>query len=258
MASSKRSFSDMSKSDNQPNDSKASSRPTKRKRFGAKPKSKSKDGSINALKKRVRTIERLFNKNDDIPGHIRVELERELSAHKASIAEITYRKKRSEMIKKYHMVRFFERQKAERLVKQLKKRLSSEATTEKADEIKAKLEIAEVDLAYTRYYPFLEPYISLYPKKVAKDGSTATAKAALDAERPPIWKEVQEALGQGTRALEKLRDRNPDGEPIVLKADKEPQAFAIRKKSPKDKVTEDDMDAGPSDQESDSDGFFEE
>ncbi|CAI4211825.1 unnamed protein product [Parascedosporium putredinis] len=149
-----------------------------------------KDGSINALKKRVRTIERLFNKGSDVPGNTKVELERELAAHKATITELTYRKKRSEMIKKYHMVRFFERQKAERLVKQLTKQLK----TAESDEIKAQLHVAE--------------------GSAADESTTPTAKAALDAERPPMWKEIEEALARGPRALEKMRDRNPDGDVV--------------------------------------------
>lgn len=305
MASSKRSFSDMHKASD---DSKPRPRPNKRHRFGAKPKNQTKDGSINALKKRVRTIERLFNKGSDVPGNTKVELERELAAHKATIMEITYRKKRSEMIKKYHMVRFFgasclvpcflrqtslqasnsrcrearlfreanihlfsfhiERQKAERLVKQLTKQLK----TAESDEVKAQLHVAEVDVAYTRYFPLLEAYVSLYPKKdsAADKSTTPTAKAALDAERPPMWKEIEEALAQGPRALERMRDRNPDGDVVVLKADreseepaaKEPKAATTKNKagatSYKKNARDTSRNTMPNDSDSDSDGFFEE
>lgn len=265
MASSKRSFSDMHKASD---DSKPRPRPNKRHRFGAKPKNQTKDGSINALKKRVRTIERLFNKGSDVPGNTKVELERELAAHKATITELTYRKKRSEMIKKYHMVRFFERQKAERLVKQLTKQLK----TAESDEIKAQLHVAEVDVAYTRYFPLLEAYVSLYPKKgsAADESTTPTAKAALDAERPPMWKEIEEALARGPRALEKMRDRNPDGDVVVLKADRESEEPAAKESkaattkskagatSYKKNARETSRNAMPNDSDSDSDGFFEE
>ncbi len=64
--------------------------------------------SIGGIKKRVRTIERRFQKGkDSIPQNVLQELERELSALHKRIVEIQDDKQRQVMIKKYHMVRFF-------------------------------------------------------------------------------------------------------------------------------------------------------
>jgi len=64
--------------------------------------------NLATIKKRARTLERLFSKdNSKIPADKQLELERELAAHKKRIAEAAAKKHRSDMIGKYHMVRFF-------------------------------------------------------------------------------------------------------------------------------------------------------
>lgn len=63
-----------------------------------------------AIKKRARAIERLLAHDPEkLPAHKKRELERELAAHKRRIADAQYKKIRSKMISKYHMVRFFGR-----------------------------------------------------------------------------------------------------------------------------------------------------
>jgi len=64
--------------------------------------------NLATIKKRARALERLFSKdNSKIPADKQIELERELAAHKKRIAEAAAKKHRSDMIGKYHMVRFF-------------------------------------------------------------------------------------------------------------------------------------------------------
>lgn len=64
--------------------------------------------NLATIKKRARTLERLFSKDTSkIPADKQIELERELAAHKKRIAEAAAKKHRSDMIGKYHMVRFF-------------------------------------------------------------------------------------------------------------------------------------------------------
>lgn len=86
-------------------DNHGSSNPRKRKRPDKK--SKPNGESINALKKRVRTIERRFKNGATLPPNVTAELQRELSTCRAVIAEATLKKQRRDMISKYHMVRFF-------------------------------------------------------------------------------------------------------------------------------------------------------
>ncbi|KAF3071834.1 rRNA-processing protein efg1 [Trichoderma lentiforme] len=170
-------------------------------------------------KKRIRAIERSLRRNQDMPANVRIDLERELASQKQIMEDKAYKKKRSTMISKYHMVRFFERKKASRLVKQLKRQLEQESDADKAEKIRHDLHIAEVDEAYTLYFPHLETYVGLYSstaKKTSDEEETeesklAAAKAALEAERPPMWAVIEKALAEGPPALEQLRDRrSPD------------------------------------------------
>lgn len=66
-----------------------------------------KEGSIEHAKKRTRNIQRLMQRNPDLPANVRNEMERELASHRQTINDKTFQKKRSAMISKYHMVRFF-------------------------------------------------------------------------------------------------------------------------------------------------------
>ena len=62
---------------------------------------------LNWVKKRARTIERRFKTGQNMPANIQNDLERELAHHQQKIEEIADEKRRKQMIKKYHMVRFF-------------------------------------------------------------------------------------------------------------------------------------------------------
>jgi len=77
--------------------------PTQRK-FKYKPPS---DRSVNPLKKRQRDLTRLLGHSDSLPADVRIGYERELAScrHDLQIAQDKLR--RNQMIKKYHMVRFF-------------------------------------------------------------------------------------------------------------------------------------------------------
>lgn len=69
---------------------------------------KRKEDNITWVRKRARTIERLFQRdNSKLPANVQNDLERELAAHKQRIEDEDFKKKRSRMIGKYHMVRFF-------------------------------------------------------------------------------------------------------------------------------------------------------
>lgn len=69
------------------------------------------DASINAMKTRARTIQRRLQKQPrdekPMPANVQKDLERELVALKQRIQEAQEKRLRSNMIGKYHMVRFF-------------------------------------------------------------------------------------------------------------------------------------------------------
>ncbi|KAK7717534.1 hypothetical protein SLS64_003027 [Diaporthe eres] len=170
--------------------------------------------SLHEIKRRARNIERRFAKGDDLPADVKQKLDRELVQCKAQIDEITHKKRRHDMISKYHRVRFFERKKAERLRKKLKKQADEATDPEEKASIEADLHIADVDYHYTRYFPFLERYESLYTASEESKGDEAegqpAAIRALHSERPAMWKVVEEAMRNGQAALEELQERRPE------------------------------------------------
>lgn len=64
---------------------------------------------VNPLKSRVRDLERLLGREGGrgLPADVRVERERELAACRRELAAEQGAIKRQDMIRKYHMVRFF-------------------------------------------------------------------------------------------------------------------------------------------------------
>ncbi|KAH6897052.1 hypothetical protein B0T10DRAFT_475836 [Thelonectria olida] len=169
------------------------------------------EGTSQYAKKRVRNIERLLNRNQDLPANVRNDLERELAAHKTSVTDKAHQKKRAAMITKYHMVRFFERKKAMRLGKQIRKKLQQDESSEDKAELERLLHIAEVDEAYTQNFPHIETYISLYKTEMTKEtdeeDKEAKTKALLEAERPPMWSTIEKAMKGGPSALRAIRER---------------------------------------------------
>ncbi|KAF7551575.1 hypothetical protein G7Z17_g4923 [Cylindrodendrum hubeiense] len=193
-----------------------SSGPFKKQRQGASSKNRPNEGSSQYARKRARNIDRLLSRNQDLPANVRNDLERELAAHKTTVSEKAFQKKRSAMIGKYHMVRFFERKKAMRLAKQVRKRLQQSNSPEETEELKRHLHIAEVDEAYTQSFPHLETYVSLYKSETTKDDNdedkAAKTKALLEAERPPMWSTIEEAMKQGPSVLRMVRERRTSAE----------------------------------------------
>lgn len=122
-------------------------------------------GSSVRAKKKIRSIETLLQR-EDLPADVRIEKERALKALQVDLRNTQFRLKTQKRAKKYHMVRFFERKKAVRKLKQAKK--SFDAATEegvKKDIKKARKVLlhAQVDVAYVYLFPKSEKYISLYP-----------------------------------------------------------------------------------------------
>ncbi|KAK8126744.1 rRNA-processing efg-1 [Apiospora kogelbergensis] len=140
--------------------------PKRRKNLNGKV-SKARPDNINWLKKRARNIERQFRSAQKLPADKRNELERELAHSKQKIQEASNEKQRKQMITKYHMVRFFERKKADKLAKQILKQLRACEDKEERTQLEKDLHVAEIDGQYARNFPYLEPYISLYPVKAS-------------------------------------------------------------------------------------------
>ncbi|KAI0419943.1 hypothetical protein F5X98DRAFT_333213 [Xylaria grammica] len=183
--------------------------------------SKDKPTSINWLKKRARTIERRLNRKDNLPANVQHELEKELDHHKQKLDDLADAKRRNTMIKKYHMVRFFERKKADRLAKQIRNHLGKTVDEEERKKLQADLHIAEVDALYAKYFPHRERYVSVYPvsspgpgaQRGPKTEDASTAARSLRTDRPPLWSAIEKAAKKGNLALVQIQERKSAIEP---------------------------------------------
>lgn len=172
--------------------------------------------SITPLKRRLRSLGRLLSSDSKLPADIRISHEREVQALQHELENLMLDKARSEMIGRYHKVRFFERQKATRRLKKTTKALESCENAEEKNTLKRKAHIAEVDVNYPQYYPYMTPYVSLWKKEkgvqgedqyTANDEQDDGAKGNIE-----IWRQVELAMRDGS--LERLKD-------IVDEAEKE-------------------------------------
>ncbi|KAF1945727.1 hypothetical protein EJ02DRAFT_451137 [Clathrospora elynae] len=216
-----------------------------------------KSTSTNALKSRIRDLKRLLVHVDNVGDHkmsagIRIERERELEACEHELKEKTensreaeYRKK---MIGKYHQVRFFDRQRATRILKRLKKELSAEEDKAKKAELKQRVHNAEVDVNYAIHYPHMKPYASLYPKPKAsksaeseegEDDDSDKASREIDGPKGDVdmWKTVEEAMATDT--LDVLRN-SKEGmpAPVPKKEKKKKQVVKTKDTKAYDKLAE--------------------
>lgn len=221
--------------------------------------------SINRLKKKIRDTTRVLDHSDKLPAGVRIEKERALVGYQHDLEQAALKKRKQHMIKKYHMVRFFERKKATRILKRLQKRLSSTVVgTDEYGNLQSDIHSAEVDLNYALYHPLDEKYHSLYPpekRRPNKEEEEVDHKKPQEerASRPTIWNVVEKCMEEGT--LMALRDgklgRAPLGT-IAIKAvpraghhDTATDKAALREGTSKSKT-----EILPKDEDDESDGGF--
>ncbi|KIW78183.1 hypothetical protein Z517_08016 [Fonsecaea pedrosoi CBS 271.37] len=184
---------------------------------------------------RIHSLRRLLTSQQDLPGTVRQEKERELAALLFDQRKALLTQNARKNLQRYHFVRFMERKKAERALKQLLRQRDSEQSHEQAynTELKKLIHIAEVDINYTKYAPLGEKYISLFVQEGKKERQdrpkiNKTEMATYDADqrneilqladqlsnvvrsasgaKPPMWYEVEKLMDEGEAKLEALRD----------------------------------------------------
>lgn len=67
----------------------------------------SKSLPINRLKTKIRDTTRLLNRSEKLPPDVQIETERALAGYQHDLEQANKLKRKKQMIKKYHMVRFF-------------------------------------------------------------------------------------------------------------------------------------------------------
>jgi hypothetical protein len=200
---------------------------------------------INDLKSQVRSLRRLLEHNDDLPANVRVEKERALKSAQHELEETLKAKKRSEMIARYHKVRFFDRQKATKRLKRARKELDACVEEEGKAALEQKVKDAEVHVNYAIYYPLDRAYVALFPtkKKEKKDGEQSEDegeehedKAAKEVERQgdkEMWEKVRQCMAEGTLdALRngKLTSHEEEVEKEKVREAPRPKDIAVTKK----------------------------
>lgn len=157
-------------------------------------------GSSVRARKKIRSLEGLLQR-DNLPADVRVEKERALKALRADLKNTMFRLKTQKRAKKYHMVRFFERKKALRKLKQAQKALdAAEEAGVKKDIKKARRAVhhCQVDVAYVFMFPKSAKYISLYPVEEGElDENEKKGRAITDEWRGAFKKQIEELIEAG-------------------------------------------------------------
>lgn len=173
----------------------------------AGPKSFKKAHPVNELKGQIRSLKRLLDRNEGLAATIRVEKERALQTAQHELQQAERAKKRSEMIGKYHKIRFFDRQKATKRLKHARKALQA---CEGDDVERARLgrvvQDAEVDVNYAQYFPLDQPYVSMFPRKNEGEDEDASEEQGSSERKGDdvMWQRVRECMADGT--LDALRN----------------------------------------------------
>ncbi|KAK5938661.1 rRNA-processing protein efg1 [Knufia obscura] len=138
-----------------------------------------------------------------LPSTIQQEKERELAAllHEQNKTKSKQESKRT--LEKYHYVRFVERQKAEKRLKQLLKQKKAEP---EGDELSRKIHEMEVNRNYAMYAPLDQKYISIFAPKLGPSGKQDDSLQDSIVTKPPMWKVVEATMARGQPALEALRE----------------------------------------------------
>ncbi|KUL91481.1 hypothetical protein ZTR_01472 [Talaromyces verruculosus] len=203
--------------------------------------------SINDLKRRIRDVKRLLTKAENLSPEARIVQERALKGYERDLELEKARRQRSEMIRKYHFVRFLDRKTATKRLRaaqrQYEKAKQQQKTEKELSVLQKRIDTAQIDVNYTIYYPLTEKYLSLYPqekkKEIVEGHNQNVAKGDDDdneeksgeedmqtseddkpaerkGEKPAMWNIIKNCMANKT--LDKLRDGKLnigfDGKPL--------------------------------------------
>lgn len=112
---------------------------------------------LTRIMKRIRDLERVLKRPVPMDEQKRIELERAVAAYKVQAEDIIGDRKNKKNVEKYRMIRFFERQKASRKVKQARKLVEQADSDAKKKDAEALVVKYMADLAYTILWARLLP-----------------------------------------------------------------------------------------------------
>ena len=130
------------------------------------------------VKKQIRDINRLLTR-PTLPADIRVAKERQLKALQLALQEQSSAQVERKMAQQYRMVKFFERKKAMRRVKQAQVAMEKAKDEKEYAAALSRLREARMDLNYIVYYPKDQKYMALYPTSETSDPQTLAGKMTI-------------------------------------------------------------------------------
>lgn len=162
---------------------------------------------------RIHSLRKLLGR-ETLPSTIRQEKERELAALVHEQSANRSKKEGRKVLEKYHYVRFVERRKAEKKLRQLEKQLEALETADDGggDDQRMKLQRRihemEVHKNYAIYAPLNQKYVSIFVQSTSGSKSDTSDRDSSEVarKRPSLWYTVESAMKQGEQELELLRD----------------------------------------------------
>ncbi|KAF8161369.1 hypothetical protein B0H34DRAFT_653570 [Crassisporium funariophilum] len=154
--------------------SKPDSRPKHRKQKHEAPIEPSSALGVQKVKALLRQTRRLLAK-DNLAADVRVETERRQRALGYELSQAEQTNKERALAVRYHKIKFFERQKVTRKLKQAKKRLESTNEPSEKEAILSEITKLRIDLNYILHFPKSKKYISLFPPEVRKGAEAVTS-----------------------------------------------------------------------------------
>jgi len=149
-----------------------------------------------SFKQQIRGVER-YLKRTDISEESRFFQTKKLEELKKALNSREQVDKEKKRAKQYHGIKFFEKKKVMRKLKQLRKRREKGDAADNSVLLE-ELEAAEDNLAYIIYFPKGKKYVSLFPSKDAdnKDMLAKRAKLLVEAKKNKQTDEKKKAAGQ--------------------------------------------------------------
>eukprot|EP00325_Prymnesiales_sp_UTEX-LB-985_P030970 CAMPEP_0174737872 /NCGR_PEP_ID=MMETSP1094-20130205/68985_1 /TAXON_ID=156173 /ORGANISM="Chrysochromulina brevifilum, Strain UTEX LB 985" /LENGTH=253 /DNA_ID=CAMNT_0015941169 /DNA_START=29 /DNA_END=790 /DNA_ORIENTATION=- len=183
-----------------------------------------------SVKKRLRALERLLHKGG-LPDDVRRSKEAEIASLKIETAKNNRVQRERHFSKKYHGVKFIEKQKVERRIAKLKRELSEQSFTSGQTNTEKELREAEEDLLYIRHFPRSKKYLSLFPGTDGDDPFVVKRRQQI---RSMILRRVAEGLPMGR--VDKMDDEDEDEEQglDVGQAELEDDSFFMQEEAGED------------------------
>lgn len=138
-----------------------------------------------------------------LPSTIQQEKERELAALLHEQTKTVSKKQAKKTLEKYHYVRFLERRKAEKKLKQLRKQQEAQG---ESSELSQRIHEMEVNLNYAIYAPLGEKYVSIFVSGKEGQSDDINSHTGKRPPKPATWHAVETAMLGGEKKLEALRE----------------------------------------------------